>query len=80
MADKPDNTVKMEGGGTLYRVKEDKYYAVSGTKGHKWAEVEVADEQHLEVDLTYYDKLKDDAIAQIEKFIPFDIFVKTKES
>lgn len=69
-----------EGGGTLYRVKEDKYYAVSGTKGHKWAEVEVADEQHLEVDLTYYDKLKDDAIAQIEKFIPFDDFVKTKES
>ncbi|HEX4503412.1 MAG TPA: DUF5906 domain-containing protein, partial [Scandinavium sp.] len=26
----------MEGGGTLYRVKDDKYYAVTGTKGYKW--------------------------------------------
>ena len=28
----------LEGGGTLYRVKDDRYYLVTGTKGHKWIE------------------------------------------
>ena len=32
-------------GGTLYRVKDDKYYAVSGTKGHLWIDAEIAKER-----------------------------------
>jgi len=67
------------GGGTLYRVKEDKYYAVAGTQGYQWAEADVAEQQVLEVDMAYFEKLKADAIKQIEKFTPFDDFVNTKE-
>ena len=26
----------LESGGTLFRVKDENYYAVTGTKGHKW--------------------------------------------
>lgn len=66
----------LEGGGTLYRVKDDKYYAVSGTKGYKWIEAEVAEAMDLvEVDMTYFDKLKDEAIKSIEKFGSFEEFI-----
>lgn len=67
----------LEGGGTLYRVKDDRYYAVSGTKGHKWMDAEVAkDIPDLKVDMSYFEKLKDTAIKAIEEFGPFEEFVK----
>lgn len=68
-----------EGGGTLYRVFEDKYYAVSATKGYRWAEADAAIEEgvkdELKIDMTYFEKLKDDAIQTIEKFGSFEAFV-----
>ena len=69
----------LEGGGVLYRVKDDKYFAVSGTKGHHWVDAAVAksqDPDDLQIDVSYFIKLKDAAIKAIEKFgVSFDQFV-----
>jgi len=66
----------LEGGGTLYRVKDEKYYAVTGTKGHKWIDAEIARSMpDLKIDMSYFEKLKDEAIKTIEQFGSFDEFV-----
>jgi hypothetical protein len=69
----------LKGGSALYRVNEDKYYAVSGTKGHLWVEadaaIEMGEKDKLEIDMSYFDKLKDDAIKAIEQFGSFEEFV-----
>ena len=65
------------GGKKVFRVHEDKYYAVAGTKGYLWMEAEIAKEKKdLKIDMSYFDKLKDDAIKAIEKFGSFEEFVK----
>ena len=62
----------LEAGGTLYRVKDDKYYAVTGTKGHKWIEAEIAQSMpDLKIDMSYFEKLKDEAVKTIEQFGSF---------
>lgn len=66
----------ISGGGTLYRVKDGRYYAVSGTKGFKWIDAEIAKTMpDLKIDMSYFDKLKDDAIKTIEQFGSFKEFV-----
>jgi energy-coupling factor transporter ATP-binding protein EcfA2 len=66
----------LEGGGTLYRVKDEKYYAVTGTKGHKWVEAEIAlSMPDLKIDMSYFEKLKDDAIKTIEEFGSYADFI-----
>jgi len=66
----------LEGGGTLLRVKDDKYYAVTGTKGHRWIEAELAKSiDNLKIDMTYFTKLGDEAVKTIEKFGSFEEFV-----
>jgi energy-coupling factor transporter ATP-binding protein EcfA2 len=67
-----------EGGGVLYRVFEDKFYAVSGTKGFEWMEADVAEtmDDKLEIDMAYFEKLKQAAIKQVEKFGRFEDLVK----
>lgn len=69
-----------EGGGVLYRVFEEKFYAVSGTKGFEWTEADVAEslDDKLEIDYAYFEKLKDAAVKTIEKFGSFEEFVKPK--
>ena len=65
-----------EGGGTLYRVKDDKYYAVAGTKGYRWIDAEIAQTMpDLKIDMTYFEKLKADAIKTIEQFGSFEELV-----
>jgi hypothetical protein len=67
----------LEGGGTLFRVKEDNFYAVAGTKGHKWVEAEIAKSMDdLQIDMSYFEKLKADAIKTIEQFGSFQDFVR----
>ena len=67
----------LQGGGTLYRVKEDKYYAVTGTKGHKWVEAEIAQSMpDLQIDMSYFEKLSDEAVQAIEEFGSFKNFVR----
>ena len=65
-----------EGGGALYRVKDGKYYAVAGTKGYKWVEAEIAQTiPDLKIDMSYFEKLSDEAIKTIEEFGSFEDFV-----
>ena len=66
----------LEGGGTLYRVKDEKYYAVTGTKGYKWVEAEIAQSMpDLQIDISYFENLKDEAVKTIEEFGSFEEFV-----
>jgi hypothetical protein len=66
----------LEGGGKLYRCHEDKFYAVSGTKGHMWLEASVAETKpNLKIDYSYFEKLVNDAVTTIEKFGPFEQLV-----
>jgi energy-coupling factor transporter ATP-binding protein EcfA2 len=67
----------LQGGGTLYRVKDDKYYAVTGTKGYRWIEAEVAQTiPDLQIDMSYFTKLANEAVKTIETFGSFEEFVK----
>lgn len=65
------------GGGTLYRVANDKLYAVSGTSDYQWLESErvMALGKEDEVDVSYYDALCDKAKATIEQFVPYETLV-----
>jgi energy-coupling factor transporter ATP-binding protein EcfA2 len=68
-----------ENGAALYRFNDDKYYAVAGTKGHLWMEADAAleagEKDDLEIDMTYFEKLREDAVKAIEKFGSFEEFV-----
>jgi hypothetical protein len=50
---------------------------VSGTKGHLWMEADAAIEKgdKLQIDMSYFEKLKQEAVAAIEKFGSFKEFV-----
>ena len=68
-----------EKGGDLWRVKDEKKYHVTGTKGYKWVEREIAafreSLDELSTDMSYFKRLTDDAIKAIEQFVPFNEFV-----
>lgn len=67
--------VTAEGGGAiLYRIKDDKYYAVTGTKGYLWAEAEKVNPRDVEIDMRYFDKLVLEARKTIGKFGDFEWF------
>jgi energy-coupling factor transporter ATP-binding protein EcfA2 len=71
----------LEKGGTLYRVKDEKYYAVAGTKGYKWVEAEIAQSMSdLKIDMSYFEKLSDDAVKTIEEFGSFRDFVRRDDA
>lgn len=57
-----------QNGGVLYRIKDDKHYKVTGTSGHLWMESDVARERGVKVDMTYFLKLQDDAVAALDKY------------
>lgn len=65
------------GGGMLYREKDGKYYAATGTKGYRWMEAEVVKtlKKEGDIDIEYYKKLVDDAVDTISKFGDFEWFV-----
>ena len=64
-------------GGVLYRMQDNKYYAVGGTTGYRWLETEdvVTLGKQGDVDRSYYDALVDEAIAKISKHGDFEWFV-----
>ena len=64
-------------GGKLLRVHDGKEYAVGGTKGYLWIESDMANTkgEDLEIDMSYFEKLADDARATINKFGSFEEFV-----
>ncbi len=65
------------GGGVLYREKDGKYYAVSGSKGYRWLESEMVRElgKQADIDEQYYISMVDEAIATISKYGDFEQFV-----
>ena len=71
-----------KGGGILLRAQttedgETKYHAVTGTKGHRWLEsdmVEVLDQKDV-IDMSYFQNLVDDAVANISKYGDFEWLV-----
>ena len=69
----------VHGGGVLWRIKDDKKYAVTGTKGYRWIERETAlareAKDELEIDMRYFEKLTKAAQEAIEYYGPFDRFV-----
>jgi len=65
------------GGGVLYRVKDGKTYAVTGTKGFLWVEAEMAMDMPQEaIDESYFEKLTEKARETIDYFGPFAEFVR----
>lgn len=79
-----------EGGYNLMRLASEdekgnkKFAAATGSKGHYWQESEVIRKNHPDdwreiVDISYYRKLVDDAVAAIEEYVPFDIFVEEEQ-
>lgn len=58
--------------GILYRVKDGKNYAASGSTGYRWLESIKVEEEGLQdkVDLRFYRKLCDDAIDNISQYLP----------
>lgn len=71
------------GGGELLREKDGKYYSATGAKGYLWMESEVLRNASNvkpdlleDIDISYYDKLCDDAKDAINKYGDFEIFVR----
>lgn len=72
------------GGGTLWRVQDGKFYHVTGTKGYFWVTKEVANQRRgseeditlVDVDLDYFERLKDEAFKAIDYYGPFEKFVE----
>jgi energy-coupling factor transporter ATP-binding protein EcfA2 len=65
-------------GAALMRVKDDKSYAVTGTKGYLWIEASMAMEMGMDmrnVDYSYFDRLVEEARNDIDHFGPFTEFV-----
>lgn len=57
------------GGGVLYRIKDDKKYAVTGTKGYLWVEAESAKDLDIScIDMSYFEKLAEEARKAIDYF------------
>ena len=66
------------GGGLLMREKEGKYYAATGTKGYRWLESEVVKDlgKENDIDVSYYEKLVDDAVKKISEYGDFKKFAE----
>ena len=65
------------GGGILYREKEGKYYAATGTKGYRWLESEMVFELNKldDIDEKHFIEMADGAKDTIQKFGDFEWFV-----
>lgn len=65
------------GGGLLMREKDGKYYAATGSKGYRWMESEMVKVLNKEdaIDISYYERLADDAVEAISKYGDADRFI-----
>ena len=64
------------GGGRLVRENNGKYAYAAGSKGYRWLEAELVKEYKLEdkIDISYFEKLKEDAKKAISEFGDFEAF------
>lgn len=71
----------VDNGGVLYRVKDDRFFAVTGTKGFKWIEREIAarrmdaEDKTLVIDESYFEALRQAAFDAIDYYVNFEDFV-----
>jgi energy-coupling factor transporter ATP-binding protein EcfA2 len=69
-----------ENGGTLWRVKDDKKYAVTGTKNHRWIERSLAWERlqldELYIDMDYFEGLRNAAFEAIDYYGAYSRFIE----
>jgi hypothetical protein len=63
------------GGRYLVRVDGDKEGAVTGTKDWLWEIDELAIGEDMEIDMSYYQKLVNDAVINISKYGDFEAFI-----
>ena len=65
------------GGGVLLREQNGKYHAATGSKGYRWLESEMVQELGKEddIDLTYFNKMVDEAVQDISQYGDFEAFV-----
>ena len=65
------------GGGILYREKDGKYYAATGTKGYRWLESEMVEQLGLyeDIDEKHFIEMADTAKDTINKYGDFEWFV-----
>lgn len=67
-------------GGILLRNKDNKYYAVGGTKGYRWLESEMAKGMDRScIDTRYYNALVDEAVESMKKFGDVEWFMSNEE-
>ena len=66
------------GGGRLMRENNGKYSYAAGSKEYRWLEADMVRRFHLEkhIDMSYFEQLKDEAIATISQFGDFEEFVR----
>lgn len=57
-----------QGGAVLWRVKDGKNYAVAGTKGYLWMEADHAKSVGAKIDMSYFERLVDEAVGTLNKF------------
>jgi hypothetical protein len=68
------------GGGQLWRIKEGKAYAVSGTKGHLWVDSNVAmDLPDEAIDMDFFDNLVTEAVNNLASFVEDSDFSSVEE-
>ena len=65
------------GGGILYREKDGKYYAATGSKGYRWLESEMVEKLGKEddIDHKHFIEMVDTAIDAINKYGDFEWFI-----
>jgi hypothetical protein len=68
-------TPVLNNGGLLVREKNGKFYSATGTKGHLWAESHVVEHIQDDIDMSYFDKLVNKAVENIQQFGDFEWLV-----
>ena len=63
------------GGGLLVREKDGKYYSATGSKGYRWLESEMVQNNQDIIDISYYKELVDTAVDTISEYGDFEMFV-----
>lgn len=68
--------VPVIGGRILLRIDGEKEHAVTGTKGFLWETDDVAFEKEMDVDMSYFQEMVDEAMRTIEKHGPYAEFTR----
>lgn len=70
------------GGAELFRIKDGKYYAATGTKGYRWMESSVVKQLKLQdcIDESYYKEQVNQAVVDISKYGDFNWFTSDDQN